>query len=220
MSPEATATRERLLDTAEHLFAERGIDATSLRAITTAAEANLASVNYHFGSKDALFQEVIARRIRPVNAERLRLLDECESQADAQPPSIEGILEAMLAPALRLQFQKRGGKHFMCLMGRLYSEPRADELKMLFFAEFKEVFKRFTAALQRALPDLSKQELVWRFFFMIGSMSHLMSAGDMLKMASDGLCDPDDVEGTLQRLVDYTAAGFRAPVTQKCGESI
>ena len=68
MTNQQIETRTRLLDSAEQLFAERGIDATSLRAITTAAGANLASVNYHFGSKDELFREVVSRRIGPVNA--------------------------------------------------------------------------------------------------------------------------------------------------------
>ena len=75
-----TSTRDRLLDVAERLFAERGVDATSLRAITTEAEANLASVNYHFGSKDGLFLEILARRTAPVNAERLRLLSLAENR--------------------------------------------------------------------------------------------------------------------------------------------
>ena len=79
-------TRDRLLDTAERLFAERGVDATSLRHITTEAEANLASVNYHFGSKEALFRQIFARRIGPINEERLRLLDACEAN---NPPTLE-----------------------------------------------------------------------------------------------------------------------------------
>ena len=62
-----TDTRERLLDAAKYLFAQRGVDATSLRHITAEAAANLASVNYHFGSKEALFRAVFVRRIGPVN---------------------------------------------------------------------------------------------------------------------------------------------------------
>lgn len=208
---QASATRMRLLDAAEQLFAERGIDATSLRAITAAAGANLASVNYHFGSKDALFREVVARRIGPINAERLRLLDEATSQADGIP-SLESVLSAFLAPALHLQSQRpQEGKHIMNLMGRLYSDPRADELKKLFYGEFKEVFQRFAPALRRAAPDLPHDEIVWRFFFVVGAMAHLMSAGDVLNYATNGLCDLENIEANLGRLVAFSAAGFRAP---------
>ena len=60
-------TRERLLDAAEVLFAENGFDATSVRAITTWADANLAAVNYHFQAKVVLITAVFERRIRPIN---------------------------------------------------------------------------------------------------------------------------------------------------------
>ena len=68
-----TDTRDLLLDTAERLFAEHGIDATSLRTITSEAAANLAAVHYHFGSKDGLIQEVFARRFDPLNEDRLQI---------------------------------------------------------------------------------------------------------------------------------------------------
>lgn len=222
MTNQQIETRTRLLDSAEQLFAERGIDATSLRAITTAADANLASVNYHFGSKDELFREVVSRRIGPVNAERLRLLAETEQKAGEKPPALEAVLSAFLAPALHLESQQESsGKHIMCLMGRLYSEPRAEELKIMFFAEFKEVFERFIPALQRCLPDVPKADILWRFFFMVGSMAHLMSASDVLSHASGGLCDPNDTAANLKRLINFSAAGFRSIYQEKVnGEPI
>ena len=199
-------TRERLLDTAERLFAEQGIDATSLRHITAEAHANLASVNYHFGTKEELVRELFARRIGPINHERLDQLDACKARGDT---SLECVLRAFLGPALRLRLDaNHGGEHFTCLLGRLYSEPT--ELKMVVIDEFKVVLARFNAALQRALPDLAHEELTWRFFFTIGSMAHLMSAGDLLNTLTQGRCDPSDVEGTLQRVIDFSAAGFRA----------
>ena len=206
MSTTTHDTRERLLDTAERLFAEQGIDATSLRHITAEAHANLASVNYHFGTKEELVRELFARRIGPINHERLDQLDACQARGDT---SLECVLRAFLGPALRLRLDaNHGGEHFTCLLGRLYSEPT--ELKMVVIDEFKVVLARFNAALQSALPDLAHEELTWRFFFTIGSMAHLMSAGDLLNTLTQGRCDPSDVEGTLQRVIDFSAAGFRA----------
>lgn len=206
------ATRDRLLDVAERLFAQRGIDATSLRAITTAADANLASVNYYFGSKDALFLEILARRIGPVNAERLRLLDVAEKQAD-DSPSLKAILNAFLAPDLYAH-DSEDTKHIISLLGRLHTEPRANELKKLFFNELREILRRFIPALQRTLPHLDRHEVARRFFFVVGSMAHLMSAGDMLSVASDGLCSTEDSEANLQHLISFSAAGMSAPPTQ------
>jgi AcrR family transcriptional regulator len=209
-----TSTRDRLLDVAERLFAQRGVDATSLRAITTAAEANLASVNYHFGSKDGLFLEILARRTAPVNAERLRLLSLAEKQADGHP-STGAILHAFLAPALRMYARDReDAKHIISLLGRLHTEPRADELKRLFFNELREVMQRFIPALQQALPQLEAHEVARNFFFTVGSMAHLMSAGDMLSIASDGLCNADDSEANLQHLIAFSAAGMSASPTR------
>ena len=205
MSTATQGTRDRLLDTAERLFAKRGVDATSLRHITTEADANLASVNYHFGSKEELFRQIFARRIGPINRDRLDLLDACEAQGDH---ALECVLEAFLGPTLRLRLAPdHGGEHFMCLMGRLYSEP--SEWKMLIMDEFREVFQRFGTALQKALPEIAPETLTWRLFFTIGSMAHLMTAGDLLKTFTQGHCDPSDVEGILRHLVDFCAAGFR-----------
>ena len=206
MSTTTCDTRSRLLDTAERLFAERGIDATSLRHITAEAEANLASVNYHFGSKEELIRELFARRIGPINRERLDQLAACQARGDT---SLECIPRAFLGPALRLRLDAdHGGEHFTCLLGRLYSEPT--ELKMVVIDEFKEVLARFNSALQRVLPDLAHEHLTWRFFFTVGSMAHLMSAGDLLNTLTQGRCNPSDVEATLQHLIDFSAAGFRA----------
>jgi len=200
----AVATRDRLLDVAERLFAQRGIDATSLRAITTAADANLASVNYHFGSKYELFLEILARRIAPVNAERLRLLNIAEKQANGNP-SVSAILNAFLAPALYLYARdKEDAKHVISLLGRLHTEPRADELKSLFFNELRKM-------MQRALHTLEAHKVARRFFFVVGSMAHTMSAGDTLKIASNGLCNTDDSEANLQHLISFGRAGMSAP---------
>src|SRR3954447_22854602 len=102
-SPRPSAvTRDRILDAAEELFMEHGFEATSLRQITTAAEVNLAAVNYHFGSKEELFQSVLTRRLDPMNQERLALLTAYEQRVAPHPLSCEKIMSAMFIPALRL----------------------------------------------------------------------------------------------------------------------
>ena len=95
-------TRQRILDAAEKLFARHGFESTSLRSIIASAGVNLAAIHYHFRSKEGLIGAVIERRFAPVNDERLRLLAEYESQADGRVPLVEEILEAFLAPMLRV----------------------------------------------------------------------------------------------------------------------
>ena len=130
-------TRERILDAAEDLFAEQGF-ATSLRSITASAEVNLAAVNYHFGSKEALIQEVFARRLGPLNAERLRLLDTIEAGSDIR---LERIVEAFVGPALRMSHNPRGAV-FMRLFGHTLSQ-RDDRILRLFSGQFRTVIERF-----------------------------------------------------------------------------
>ena len=216
--PHHCDTQERLLNAAEHLFATKGIAETSLRAITAEAGANLASVNYHFGSKEALFQAVIARRLEPINDERLRLLAAAESQSGDSPSSLERIIEAFVLPIVRLRHDPgSGGEYFMRLMGRVHAEPGEWTRRAL--DEFRESFERFDAALGRILPELPEEERLWRMFFLIGVTAHTAAAGFKLRHFADDRCDPTDVEATVRRLVAFAVAGFRAPVPSEDGEN-
>src|SRR5215471_5042092 len=96
LDPEApVATKVRILDAAEALFMEHGYEATSLRIITAAAGVNLAAVNYHFGSKEELFQSVLTRRLDPMNQQRVEILTRMEREAGPDPVPCERILSAM-----------------------------------------------------------------------------------------------------------------------------
>lgn len=203
-------TPERLLDAAESLLADQGVDATSLRQITAEAGANLAAVNYHFGSKEALVEAVLRRRVEPLNAERLSRLETIESGGD--PLDLDAVLEAWLVPALQLRERAgEGGDKFVRLVGRVYSEP-GPQLRDLLPQLFGEVFERFTVALSRALPELPQRELVWRMHFLLGSMIHTMADPARIEKFSGGLCDPSDTDALAARLLSFVAAGMRAPL--------
>ena len=205
------STRDRILDAAEGLFAEQGF-ATSLRAITTKAEVNLAAVNYHFGSKEALVAAVFARRVAPLNAERLELLARAE-QAAGGNPTVEAIVEAFVGPPLRMSHDPQGAI-FMRLFGQTLGGPD-DRMLELFAEQFKTVAHRFHEALCRALPDRDPAELFWRMLFMIGSLAHTMSLSDKLPYLSGGSCSPLGVEALIRRLVPFAAAGIRSELPQE-----
>jgi AcrR family transcriptional regulator len=203
-------TKDRILDTAEHLFARDGFDATSLRAITAEAGVNLAAVNYHFQSKEALVQAVIGRRMGPVNARRLALLDAYEAEAGGAPVPLEKIMDAFLRPLLEIVGTH--AREFAPLVGRIYTEP-GDFTERLFKDQFQALALRFIPAFQRALPELPLTELYWRLHFSIGAMAHTMGAASMLRIFSRGLCDPSDADGTLARMKTFVLAGLTAPVS-------
>src|ERR1700754_1975711 len=94
------ATKAAVFTAAERLFALHGFQNVSVRDITAEAGVNLASVNYHFGSKDALLFEIFRRRTGELNRDRARMLHEASDRHGGNPPARE-ILEALFTPPLR-----------------------------------------------------------------------------------------------------------------------
>ena len=205
-------TKTRILDAAESLFMEHGFEATSLRSLTAAASVNLAAVNYHFGTKEELFQAVLTRRLDPMNQERIELLERLERDTAGKPMSCEKILFTMLIPALRLsRDEKRGGKNFLRLLGRAYADP-APFIRHFLSAQYAEMIGRYKEAFLKALPHLSRQELTWRLHFVMGALSYTLAGTDALKLfAQVTAVDKYDDELLLQRLAPFLVAGLKAP---------
>ncbi len=130
-------TKTRILDSAEVLFAERGVEATSLRAVTTKAESNLAAVHYHFGSKEALIAAVVGRRLSPVNEERLRELEKLNEKS-SKPASLEKLLEAYFKPAISTLDNSEQGPLLAKMMSRLFWES-GGETRQLIVEQIKSI---------------------------------------------------------------------------------
>ena len=203
-------TNERILDVAEQLFAERGPARTSLRAITATAEVNLAAVHYYFGSKAGLIKAVFERRIKPMNAERLRCLEQLHRcHGDLIP--LEPLIEAFIAPALGLSRDpKHGGEHFIRILGRTYTDP-SGPLEAYLQELHKDVAERFRTAFQLALPQLDHDELYWRLHFLVGTLAYCMSgSGTMRLIASSRLHSGTDTKHLIHRLAVFLRGGLTA----------
>ena len=208
-----TDTKTDLLEAAERLFAEHGIARSSLRAITREAGANLAAVNYHFGSKEGLVRAVFARRLEPLNRERLALLDHCLESAKGKP-DLECVLHALVGPAIQMMRDSEPGHRcFAELMGRAIASP-GKRVRSILLNEFREVKERFTDVLAVILPHLSQEELIWRFHFMIGAMAHTVAGSFFVARDGDGVVDTSDVEGMTLKLVNFLAGAMSAPATR------
>ena len=205
-------TKTRILDAAESLFMEHGFEATSLRQLTSAAGVNLAAVNYHFGSKEELFQSVLTRRLDPMNQERIELLERLERESGGKPIGVEKILSSMLIPALRLaRDERRGGKNFLRLVGRAYADP-APFIRHFLSQQYVEMIGRYKEAFHKSLPHLSRQELTWRLHFVMGALSYTLAGTDALKLfAQVTATDKENDELLLQRLAPFLVAGLKAP---------
>jgi AcrR family transcriptional regulator len=209
-------TKDRILDAAQQLFAEHGFADTSLRMITAEACVNLAAVNYHFGSKEALIGSVFARLVEPVNRERLARLDRIESEAGKRRLPLDEVVGAFIEPALLMW--KTAGETAIRLVGRTYAESNEHMLR-IFKEQFTEVIHRFAQALMRALPDLDRTEVLWRLQFAVGAMAHTMVAHDQLKTVFGEMHDPAQSADLIERLTAFIVGGMRAPLakTRKAG---
>jgi len=184
-----------------------------MRMITATAGANLAAVNYHFGGKEALVHEVFRRRLTWLNHERLRELETYEAQAKGGPLKPSQVLDAFFGTSLRLAADtEHGGHTFMRLLGRTYSDPNEFVRKFL-AEEYAEVVERFTGALYRALPDVPRAEILWRFHFMLGAMAYALAGTDALRIVG-GKAGEDDPKAMAARLMSFLLGGLRAPLPQ------
>lgn len=210
------ATRRALLDAAERLFAENGLEGASVRDITKAARANLGAINYHFGTKDGLIMAVFTRRLKPLNERRLSLLDAVEAGCPAKRPlPLEGVLDAFLRPMVEQQDDDlENSQAFIRLLCRCFQE-RNPQLESLIHEQFGEIVRRINSALLRAVPGLPKDEVFWRVNFLFGSAHHALDAWTRFdvtpfaRMPGSPMPRKLDREALLQRLIAYAAAGLR-----------
>lgn len=193
-----SSTQDCLLDAAEALFIENGFAATSLRSIATRADANLAAAHYHFGSKHGLLEALVHRRLTPINEARLAALDAL--QAENPQPDLRAVLEAFLYPVIK----SAELKNLPALIGRIHSEPPAVTRPML-EKEFGEVAARFQEVLRKILPEVTQQELGWRFHFLVGAMLQTLTMSQPLGAAEDL-----DMEQKFEHLIQFAIAGFSA----------
>lgn len=205
----AKSARESLLDAAEALFAENGFDGVSLRHLTQTAGTNLASVNYHFGSKQELFAEVVGRRIRPINTRRLAALHALLNRGGETTLRLEELLDAFARPFFECSRDARQGEALRRILVRLFME--ADSVVVpVFESELLPVARQFGAAMARARPDLPPKRIIFGLLFFAGAMVNTLASRKRLQSLEAVLGGMPDDEEMLQGLVRYGTAGFDA----------
>jgi AcrR family transcriptional regulator len=203
----AASTKDKILEAAEALFSARGFQGISVREITNRAGANLAAVNYHFGSKAGLMHAIIERQIGPLNEKRILQLTEAESAAQGRPLSLETVLRIFFTEPI--QHFCRPNQKFPHLLARLHQEPTPEVVKVV-LEIFGPMAERFLAALQLAQPHLSERQLLARAMFMKGAMVQVMADGEQLATAlPQGRVSFQDPDFLIDELVDFCTAGFR-----------
>lgn len=204
--PNADCTREKLLASAEQLFSELSFNGVSVRDIADRAGVNSALVAYYFGGKQGLLAEVYTRHCTPLTLERARLL-----RAAGKTPTLEQVLEAFIRPSLDVTTDEHGRSNFTRLRAILSGE-NSTLLEQLVSANFDKSIQSFVNALSKCLPDLSREDVFWRFHFLLGAVYYTATGPHRIFALSKGLCDPSDPVSTANEMIPFLAAGFRAPI--------
>jgi len=197
------STKQRILDSAEALFARHGFAGASLRQVTASANVNLAAVNYHFGSKENLINEVFRRRLDDLNSQRQQALQ----VVTARPGyTLEDVLDAFVRPALALSQDNKGGAGFVRVLARAYAEHN-EQLRKFLHDNYGPALKEFAAAFARLLPHLDKQELYWRLDIVSGALTYAMADFGMIKRR--GISEQQHRDLSAEHLIKFAAAGLQ-----------
>ena len=198
-------TKQRILAAAEELFAQHGFDGASLRQVTASAGVNLAAVNYHFGSKSQLIEEIFRHRLDDINGRRLLALHKIAGKPETV---LEDVIAAYVRPAVELSGEGEGSV-FMRVMARAYAE-HDDTLRRFLSENYGHVMRQFVAEFGRLLPELGKEDLYWRIDLMTGALTHAMSGFGMIQRKSD-IPERQHREKIVEQLLRFTASGLRHP---------
>lgn len=209
MANDTHPTRERILDAAEVLFAQRGYEGVSVRKIMGRADADVSLAYYHFKSKRDLFDQVMLRRVEHVNAIRLAALEAVEERHRDDVPTVEEIIAAFTEPMLELLANDHDEwKYWFQLVAQINSSSEwGGELMTRYF---DPLVSRFIEALRQALPHCSEQDLYWSYHFLSGALTLTLAETGRIDNLSGGVCHSSDMASINSRMPAFMAAGFRA----------
>jgi len=208
----SSGTKARILTAAEHLFTARGFAGVTMREVARRASTNVASAHYHFGSKEGLVIEMLRHRIAPINAERLRLLKEAKHHSGGKPLKPFIIFKALLLPIGQAATGSTGpDSRFMQLVGRSFTEP-ASFLEKVHRRLFRELSDIFMVELRRSHPAAQEEDLFWNLHFVVATMLGALANHRRLVPFSSGLCNDQNVDEMIQRLIVFAGGGFTASI--------
>lgn len=202
----AKNTKNDILDTAEYLFSQQGFTQTSMREITARAGVNLASVNYHFGSKKNLIQAVFKRYFDHLMPHIDTCLKDLEPKKGAA--GVEDLLYTLTPPMLELNVvSEQGTATFVKLLGRGYNETQG-HLRRFIMRHYGTTIRSLVNAIQLCLPHVPEEELFWRLHFAIGSFVFSMASSQALtEIVESDFQKHVDIAEVISHLIPFVAQG-------------
>ena len=207
----AGQTRERILDSAEELFAQHGFQKVSLRAITGRVGVNVALVKYYFGNKINLLNAVLERRAAPIIDHRNRLFDACAERAqETGRLDADEIIEAYIGPVLLSKAGDSSNERMQRMIGLAFSDSSLETGRAI-HRIFEGVASRFIAMLREACPELSPEEFHWRLVCILGGMTYLLAEpGRVRRLVGPGF-EALDKDAAMACAMPFLGAGMSAP---------
>ena len=202
-----TSSREKLVKSAETLFAAKGYREVSVREIAAHAGVNSALVGYYFRGKQALFNEVYRSHAAPLARERMKRL--ADLTKGGRTPTVEEVLKAWLLPWMKMGKNRSESAFHLRLTANLSTERWEYTRKVASYMQ--RTHNEFIKVLQGSLTHLSKETLMWRLHFLTGAIAFGIRVPNPLIGLSKGKCDPNDLGATLSQILPYAIAGFCAP---------
>lgn len=199
----------RLVESAEQLVADRGFDLVSVRDITQAAKANVAAVNYHFGSREGLMGVLVVRHLQPVQQERLARLEVLEKKWGNKAIPLEELVEAFVRPVAGMVRKSELPERVLSrLVGRMLALESASMPASV--AELSaELASRFSRSLAKSLPGSNKEDLAWRLHFLSGGLIHLLVAAEELQKNAESGVNELSIDLALSRFIRFAVSGLR-----------
>jgi AcrR family transcriptional regulator len=203
------SVKDRLLDTAEGLFCERGFKGTSIRDIAAAAGCNIASVNYYFGSKEGLYEEVWHRHLIPMRDARIASINKVMSRAEGRP-NLEDLLRSFADTFVGSMVDTSKTSRLSKLMAREYIDSHLPT-DMFVNEVMTPTISAMRGALVKTCPDLDESKIMPVVFSLIGQLVHLVHVKTMFEQGGDKLNLPVfDSNEIIDHIVRFSAAGIHA----------
>ena len=198
-------TRERILGTAERLFAEYGYDGVSIRQIGAAADAQIALISYHFGTKDKLYRAVFEHRINPVSERRRDALRGAMAAGGGR--TIEAVLDAFARPWIEMRGTEEG-RQYTRLIAREVNDPREAE-RGIVRDLLDPLAVEFLAAMEAVLPDRDRGDVHAAYHFLTSTLLLTLANPERVKRLSGDLIDDRSTDAAVGRLVSFVARSLR-----------
>lgn len=201
--------RQSIIEAAATLFSRNGYSAVSMREIAKAANANVGSLTYHFGSKANLLREIYESRATPMNARRLELLGEARRIHDHNE-RLRAILRAYVVPAFSSSNGADGGGAEFTRMRAILSAEGNEDARSIISHAFDKTSRNFIEAISECVPGAPLDGLIWRSQFLLGSLYYALINPERVSRLSDGQVDGHDHERAIEEIVASSHASFMA----------